>query len=156
MDIFINITTDDFDVGQEYQKLIDANHQDGAAVFFVGRVRADDSSKPVQKLELEHYPAMTKKALMQIAEKAGERWSVNQVRIWHRVGEIHLGEQIVFVGVSSRHRQSAFESAQFIMDYLKVEAPFWKKEYTADGEKWVEQADKDIKASQNWAVESPE
>ncbi|WP_415926405.1 molybdenum cofactor biosynthesis protein MoaE [Ningiella sp. W23] len=120
--------------------LIDNNRSSGAVVMFVGLVRDFNphmSSEQVTGLRLEHYPKMTESQLASIVKRARERWFLSEVRVIHRVGDLDINEQIVFVGVSSRHRESAFEAAQYIMDYLKHEATFWKKERTQTGEHWV-------------------
>lgn len=153
----ISVQFEDFNMSDEYQSLIDGNYTDGAVVTFVGLVRdysptASDMSdgNMVHGLTLEHYPGMTEKSLADIVEQAKKRWPLGKVRLIHRVGELNLSDQIVFVGVTSRHREAAFEAAQFIMDFLKNQAPFWKKERTTEGEKWVEFNDKDKKAQQRW------
>ena len=146
----ISVQYDDFDVGKEYQELAENNVNDGAIVFFVGQVRDYNQGNAVHGLALEHYPGMTEKALLDIVEQAHKRWQLGQVKVVHRIGSLSLGEQIVFVGVSSKHREASFEAAQFIMDYLKNSAPFWKKEITDQGERWVEQELKDQVAKQKW------
>ena len=123
---------------------------DGAVVFFVGRVRDLNEGDSVFKMTLEHYPGMTEKSLEAIVEQAKARWALNRVRIIHRVGELHPADQIVFVGVSSPHRQAAFEGAQFIMDFLKTQAPFWKKEATSVGDRWVEAKSTDDEKARSW------
>ncbi len=147
----INVTENDFNVAEEYQALINNNSQDGAVVFFVGLVRDFNQGHSIKGLHLEYYPAMTENALKVIVEKAKERWPIGRVRLIHRVGSLNINDQIVFVGVSSQHREASFEAAQFIMDFLKTEAPFWKKEVTADeGERWVEANQKDQLARKRW------
>ena len=141
----------DFDVGAEYQALVEANTSDGGVALFVGRVREFNQSQQVTTLELEHYPAMTERALHDIAIEARERWDINNLCVIHRVGKLELSDQIVLVGVTSPHREEAFASAQFLMDYLKTRAPFWKKEITTTGnQRWVEAQEKDQKAAQRW------
>lgn len=140
----------DFDVGLEYSNLIDSNATDGAVVCFAGLVRDFNQGNMVHGLTLEHYPGMTEKALLEIVTEAKSRWSLGKVRVIHRVGDLDLGDQIVFVGVTSRHREAAFEANQFIMDFLKNRAPFWKKERTNSGQRWVEAEDKDKKAQERW------
>ena len=119
MSIHIQVLTDDFNVGDEHNTLCSSNKSDGAVVTFTGLVREFSSGDNVIALELEHYPGMTEQLLQSIAEQAQTRWQLARICIIHRVGYLALGEQIVFVGVTSRHRQAAFEGAQFIMDYLK-------------------------------------
>lgn len=148
--IRIDIQHADFEVGKEYATLRAGAGDAGAVVFFSGCVRADSDSDPVTALELEHYPGMTEKSLQQIARQAAERWPLAGVRVVHRVGRLALGEQIVFVGVAARHRSAAFAAAEFIMDFLKTEAPFWKKEHRASGEQWVEARHSDREAVSRW------
>jgi len=140
-----------FDVAQEYQALVDADVDAGAAVFFVGRVRARNDGRTVTGLTLEHYPGMTERALEAIVAQARERWPLGRVRVIHRVGSLGLGDAIVFVGVTSSHREASFSAAEFIMDYLKTRAPFWKREDTTEGSFWVDAHDKDQHALRRWA-----
>ncbi|MWP48496.1 MULTISPECIES: molybdopterin synthase catalytic subunit MoaE [unclassified Gilliamella] len=122
--------------------------QDGAIVTFMGKVRSIE--KQTINLFLEHYAGMTEKVLANIADQARERWQLSRIAIIHRIGEINANEQIVFVGVSSAHRSDAFAAAEFIMDVLKNEAPFWKKERTLQGERWVEAKKTDKEALKKW------
>lgn len=147
----ISVQTEAFDVGREYQALTEGDTDAGAAVFFVGRVRERNDGRSVSGMTLEHYPGMTEKALEQIEAQALERWPLDRVRVIHRVGTLTLGDEIVFVGVTSPHREASFEAAQFIMDYLKTRAPFWKREDTHDGPQWVEAHTKDQHAAQRWS-----
>ena len=151
LDCCIRVSEEDFSVQHEYQAMIENNPRDGAVVFFVGLVRDFNQGNKVSGLTLEHYPAMTEKALQAIIQKAKQRWSLGRVRLVHRVGRLRINDQIVFVAVSSKHREDAFSAAQFIMDYLKTEAPFWKKEVTERGERWVEANDKDQQAREHWS-----
>lgn len=146
----ITVQEQDFDVAAEYAELINNNATDGAVVCFTGLVRDFNQGNSVNGLTLEHYPGMTEKALLAIVSQAQQRWPLGKVRVIHRIGDLDLGEQIVFVGVTSRHREAAFAANQFIMDFLKNRAPFWKKERTSTGERWVEAEDKDKKAQQRW------
>ena len=146
----IKVQTEDFNVAQEYAALTETNKTDGAAVFFVGLVRDFNQNSKINSLTLEHYPAMTEKVLKKLEQDAKARWPVNRVSIIHRVGKLELGEQIVFVGVTSPHRQAAFEASEFIMDTLKTTAPFWKKETTPDGEHWVDGKTSDEDAAKRW------
>ena len=141
----IRVQTDDFDVGVEYRRLCDLDC--GAVVTFSGCVRREDS---VQALYLEHYPGMTEKALQDIVDRAGERWQLGDVTVIHRIGEIPAGGQIVFVGVASGHRREAFEACEFIMDFLKTRAPFWKKERRNTGDVWVEAKQSDSDKAESW------
>ena len=146
----IKVQTEDFIVADEYNKLIKDNQQDGAVVFFVGMVRDFNQNSKITSLTLEHYPAMTEKSLAQLEVQAKQKWQLGRVSIVHRFGRLELGEQIVFVGVTSMHRKSAFEAAEFIMDTLKTTAPFWKKEQTTDSEHWVEAKQSDTEQAQKW------
>ncbi len=152
----ISVQEEDFDPGAEYQQLVAGDTSHGAAVLFVGRVRdwhpAVDSSEaePIVGLTLEHYPGMTQKALEDIAEQARQRWQLGCVRIIHRVGRLAPGDAIVLVGVTSAHRAEAFAAAEFLMDYLKTRAPFWKKEERQSGEQWVAAKASDQQAAERW------
>ena len=134
----ISIQTQDYDLGKEVAALEQDNDIDGAVVTFTGRVRNHNDGQEVSGLFLEHYPGMTENLLSKIIEQAKEQWQIGRVRVIHRVGQLNIGDQIVFVGVTSKHRKDAFAAAEFIMDFLKVKAPFWKKEKTSIGENWVE------------------
>jgi len=147
---YIAVQQADFDVAYEYAELRKDNRSDGAVVFFTGLVREMNQGAQVSGLTLEHYPGMTEKALQQIVADACSRWPVNRVRLIHRVGTLAISDQIVFVGVSSSHREAAFDACYYIMDYLKNRAPFWKKEVTSQGERWVEALDKDKQALDKW------
>lgn len=146
----ISVQEQDFDVAQEYQWLIQDNQEDGALSMFVGRVRNRNQQSDVTALELEHYPEMTHKTLTDIAYQAKQKWSLGKISIIHRFGKLNLGEQIVFVGVTSTHRESAYEANQFIMDFLKTRAPFWKKETRPSGDVWIDANDKDKQAALKW------
>jgi molybdopterin synthase catalytic subunit len=150
MSFSIAVQTQDFDVGCEYANLITGDVESGAVVFFVGRVRDMNHARNVEGMSLEHYPGMTENILQQILEEARGRWELIAARIVHRVGELQVGDQIVYVGVTSAHREHAFQAAEFLMDFLKARAPFWKKELTNQGAVWVEENVKDINASQRW------
>ena len=139
MPFSIAVQTQDFDVGREYADLIVNDSAAGAVVFFVGRVRDVNHARDVKSMSLEYYPGMTENILQQILEEAMKRWELIAARIVHRVGELQVGDQIVYVGVTSMHREHAFQAAEFLMDFLKTQAPFWKKEIDSLGhEKWVE------------------
>ena len=122
----------------------------GALATFTGLVSPDGEGVQVQALELEHYPGMTEAALNRILDEASERWPLQGVLLWHRVGRMPVAEPIVFVAVASRHRDAAFTACRFIMDCLKTDAPFWKKEYSAQGESWVSMREGDALARHNW------
>lgn len=151
----ISVQNDDFDFPLEYQELRKRSLQCGAIVMFVGLVRDFSDNSQVSSMTLEHYPGMTENVLEDIVKQAEQRWPLDGVRIIHRVGELHATDQIVLVGVSSAHRISAYEASQFIMDILKTEAPFWKKESIQDnqgteGERWVDAKTSDSKQAADW------
>ena len=151
----ISVQNEDFDFPVEYQQLRERSAQSGAIVMFVGLVRDFSENTQVSSMTLEHYPGMTEKVLAGIAEQAQQRWPLDGIRIIHRVGELHATEQIVLVGVSSAHRIAAYEASQFIMDILKTEAPFWKKESTKtqqgdSGARWVDAKTSDSKQAADW------
>ncbi|MGR5119188.1 molybdopterin synthase catalytic subunit MoaE [Vibrio astriarenae] len=145
----ISVQTSDFSVGDEYQALAQGTAA-GAVVTFVGKVRDMNLGDEVTGLSLEHYSGMTEKALAEICDQAEQRWPLLDIRVIHRVGDLDIGDQIVFVGVSSAHRGAAFEACEFVMDYLKTKAPFWKKERTSEATRWVESRDSDAKAAERW------
>ncbi|MDO8341786.1 MAG: molybdopterin synthase catalytic subunit MoaE [Cellvibrio sp.] len=150
MSFSIAVQTQDFDIGREYAELIAGDTAAGAVVFFVGRVRDMNHARDVKSMSLEHYPGMTENILLKILDEAKARWKLIAARIVHRVGELHVGDQIVFVGVTSAHREHAFQAAEFLMDFLKTQAPFWKKEHIGDSDYWVEEKEGDLKALQRW------
>ena len=147
---FISVQEADFDIAHEYAELRKDNCSDGAVVFFTGLVREMNQGSAISGLSLEHYPGMTEKVLQQIVEDACERWPLNRVRLIHRTGQLEIADQIVFVGVSSSHREAAFSACHFIMDFLKNRAPFWKKEVTPAGERWVDAQEKDLLTLEKW------
>ncbi|MGE9550735.1 molybdopterin synthase catalytic subunit MoaE [Erwinia amylovora] len=138
-----------FDMASEYRWL-SACDEDGAVVTFTGKVRNHNLGDRVAALTLEHYPGMTEKALEEIVTEARQRWAMQRVTVIHRIGELFPGDEIVLVGVSGNHRAGAFAAAEFIMDYLKTRAPFWKREATPDGDRWVESRDSDQQAASRW------
>ena len=144
----IQIQTDDFDMANEYARL-QQQADCGAIVSFTGSVR-ELASTPLLSMTLEHYPGMTENALQNIVELARNRWPLGNVTVIHRVGTLHVNEQIVLVLVSSAHRAAAFSACEFIMDFLKTQAPFWKKEHTGEGEYWVDAKPSDHTAAQRW------
>ncbi len=145
----VSVTTEDFSVAEEYQQLAEGSSA-GAVVIFSGKVRDMNLGDNVTGLTLEHYPAMTEKALSEICQQAMERWPVLNVRVIHRVGDLDIGDQIVFVGVSSAHRKASFEACEYVMDFLKTKAPFWKKERTAKENRWIESRQSDHEAILRW------
>ena len=150
----VSIQTNDFSLADEVALLEANNLEDGAVVTFTGRVRNQNNGHDVIGLTLEHYPGMTEKSLATIISTARQRWQLGRVKVIHRVGKLDIGEQIVFVGVTSKHRQDAFAANEFIMDFLKVEAPFWKKERTLangqESENWLAAKNSDQQKAQTW------
>lgn len=147
----IRVQTGDFDIAKELAAIRGANPRIGAVASFVGLVRDINDGDDVSTLALEHYPGMTERALEKIAADARARWDVIATTVIHRVGELKPLDQIVLVLVASVHRGDAFQACEFIMDYLKTEAPFWKKESTGDGTRWVEAREADDRARDRWS-----
>ena len=146
----VRIQTEDFDVGAEVNALRLSNPNIGALVSFVGQVRDLNDGDNVASMTLDHYPGMTEKSLESIVEQAKNRWAIEDALVVHRVGELKPLDQIVLVLVASAHRKDAFTACEFMMDYLKTEAPFWKKEQTPSGARWVEAKDSDDQAKSRW------
>jgi len=148
--ISISVQEKDFDVGEQYRQLQSDNTCIGGVAIFTGQVR-DLVDNPLKFMRLEHYPGMTEKSLQQTAEQATKRWPVIDICIIHRIGDLVPGEQIVFVGVSSAHRDAAFAACEFIMDILKTSAPFWKKEQLVNGTSgWVDAKETDQQRAESW------
>jgi molybdopterin synthase catalytic subunit len=146
----VRVQTEDFDVGVEIARLRAADPRVGAVASFVGVVRDVNDGSDVSRLTLEHYPGMTEKALERIVAQAHQRWDIFDVLVVHRVGTLAPTDQIVLVVVTSAHRGEAFAACEFVMDYLKTQAPFWKKEQTPEGGRWVEARESDDAAAQRW------
>lgn len=146
----VSVQTEDFDVGAEIAALSAGRTEIGAVATFTGLVRSDNDGNSVSAMTLEHYPGMTEKALEEIVTEARGRWRVDAVKIIHRHGRLEPGDRIVFVGVAGAHRGEAFAACEFIMDYLKTRAPFWKKEETPEGSRWVDARDSDDSAAARW------
>lgn len=146
----VRVQEQDFDVSDLQRELLGDAGRAGAVASFTGLVRVSNEQREVSAMVLEHYPAMTERSIQKIVDEARQRWQVLGVKVVHRVGSLHPGDQIVYVGVSCRHRGDAFQACEFIMDYLKTRAPFWKKEISAGGEHWVESRDSDALAAQRW------
>ena len=146
----IRVQTVDFDIAAEVLKLRRGNPKIGAVACFIGLVRDMNENAAVAEMTLEHYPAMTEKALRGIVEEAKQRWDIMDVLVVHRVGALKPMDQIVLVVVASAHRRDAFAACEFIVDYLKTKAPFWKKEKNEKGTRWVEARDSDDDAAQRW------
>ena len=144
----VRVQTEDFDVGAESRSL--QSDTVGAIALFVGTVRGLSSDNGVTAMTLEHYPGMTESELERIETEARERWPLEDVTIIHRVGRLEAGDQIVLVGAASAHRQAAFDAAQFIMDFLKTDAPFWKAEERGDETSWVDARESDDVARKRW------
>jgi molybdopterin synthase catalytic subunit len=146
----VRVQTEDFDTGAEISLMRLARRDVGAVVSFVGQVRDINDGSEVSTLTLEHYPGMTEKALEAIIDQAKSRWDIFDALIIHRVGSLQPTDQIVLVLVSSAHRGEAFSACAFIMDYLKTEAPFWKKEVTPAGTRWIDAKVSDDHARDRW------
>ncbi len=147
----VRVQEADFDISAEVAALRADNPKVGAVACFIGTVRDLNEGRAVETMELEHYPGMTEKSLQKIADDARERWPGSDVLIVHRVGKLLTLDQIVLVATTAAHRGEAFESCAFVMDYLKTQAPFWKKEKTGDGEKWVDARESDHAATERWS-----
>lgn len=148
------IQEEDFDLGRELAALRAGDARVGALASFLGLVRDMNEGAGVSEMTLEHYPGMTEKALEQIVAKAKERWDIYDALVIHRVGRLLPCDQIVLVAVTSAHRGEAFAACEFIMDYLKTRAPFWKREATAEGARWVDARDSDDSAAARWEQSS--
>ena len=146
----IRVQREDFDSGVELERLAAADHGVGGVASFIGLVRDKGGSEGISALILEHYPGMTEKELERICAEAKSRWDIYDTLVIHRVGELRPTDQIVLVVVTGAHRGDAFAACEFIMDYLKTRAPFWKKERTPDGERWVEARASDDEAASRW------
>jgi molybdopterin synthase catalytic subunit len=146
----VRVQHEDFDVGVEIARLRAGTPNVGAVATFIGVVRDLNDGADVATMTLEHYPGMTEKALAGIVEQALARWDLADVLVIHRVGELRPSDQIVLVAVTSAHRGEAFAACEFVMDYLKTEAPFWKKETTPGGTRWVDARESDDAARERW------
>jgi molybdopterin synthase catalytic subunit len=146
----VRVQTADFDVGAEMARMRSGNPKIGALAAFVGVVRDLNEGADVAEMTLEHYPGMTEKALEKIVDEARSRWDIYDALVVHRVGTLKPTDQIVLVIVAGAHRGEAFQSCEFLMDYLKTRAPFWKKESTPDGARWVEARKSDDSAAERW------
>jgi molybdopterin synthase catalytic subunit len=150
----VRIQTDDFDLSAEVAALRADDGGVGAIASFVGTVRDRSDGQGVSRMELEHYPGMTEAAIEAMIDEALRRFDLRAARVVHRVGELAVGEQIVLVAVTSAHRAAAFEGCEFLMDYLKTQAPFWKKETTPEGARWVDAREADDAALARWGITS--
>lgn len=150
----VRVQTEDFDLSTEIALLRAENPKVGAVVAFIGTVRDLNEGEDVAAMELEHYPGMTEKALEAIVVEATRRWPGSEILIVHRVGKLHPRDQIVLAAATSMHRHDAFDACSFVMDYLKTQAPFWKKETTPGGERWVDARVSDDVALARWGLAS--
>jgi molybdopterin synthase catalytic subunit len=150
--VAVRVQTGDFDAGAEIAALRRGNPKIGAVATFIGVARDVNDGDAVSTLTLEHYPGMTEKALEGIVAEARARWDVIDILIVHRVGEIRPTEQIVLAAVAGAHRGEAFAACEFVMDYLKTRAPFWKREQTPTGARWVEARESDDQAAERWTA----
>ena len=148
--MIVRVQTEDFDAGAEVARLRAGDLSIGAIAVFIGTVRDVNADAAISGLTLEHYPGMTESALEEIATEARQRFDINDTLIIHRVGALAPGDQIVLVAVTSAHRGMAFDACEFVMDFLKTKAPFWKKERTPKGERWVEARTSDDEAASRW------
>ena len=146
----VRVQQEDFDIGRETAALTRGNHAIGAVASFIGLVRDVNEGDSVSEMTLEHYPGMTEKALEDIVAQAKQRWTLIDALVIHRFGTLRPGDQIVLVLVTSAHRGEAFAACEFLMDYLKTRAPFWKKEQTPQGARWVDARASDDEAAGRW------
>ena len=150
----VSIQTEDFDLSTEVAKLREQDKRVGAVCSFIGTVRDRNDGQSVSTLELEHYPGMTEKSIEAMIDEALQRFDLFGVRVIHRVGLLQPLDQIVLVAVTSPHRGESFQACEFLMDYLKTQAPFWKKEQTPEGERWVDARVSDDAALARWGIEA--
>lgn len=146
----VRVQLEDFDAGAEITRMRMARPDTGAVAAFIGQVRDLNEGAEISGMTLEHYPGMTEKALEAIVDQARQRWNIFDALVIHRIGALKPLDQIVLVVVSGAHRGEAFSACEFIMDYLKTEAPFWKKERTETGDRWVDARSSDDTAKQRW------
>ena len=151
----VSIQTADFDLSAEVAALRASDDGAGAVASFIGTVRDSNDGSAVSAMELEHYPGMTERAIEAMIDEAVRRFNIRAARVVHRVGKLAVGDQIVLVAVSSAHRATAFEACEFLMDYLKTQAPFWKKETTPEGSRWVDARVADDAALARWGIAVP-
>jgi molybdopterin synthase catalytic subunit len=154
MSFTVSIQTQDFDVSQEIAALRAGDARVGAVCSFLGTVRERNDGSAVASMELEHYPGMTEKSISAMMGEARKRFDIFAARVIHRVGLLHPEDQIVFVAVTSAHRGESFKACEFLMDYLKTQAPFWKKEVTPEGSRWVDARVSDDHALARWGIQA--
>ena len=152
MSFTVSIQTHDFDVSQELAALRAGDARVGAVCAFLGTVRERNDGSAVASMELEHYPGMTEKSISAMMDEAQKRFDIYAARVIHRVGLLHPEDQIVWVAVTSAHRGESFKACEFLMDYLKTQAPFWKKEVTPEGARWVDARVSDDQALARWGI----
>ena len=152
MRLSVSIQVEDFDVSQELAQLRANDARVGAVCSFVGTVRERNSGNAISSMELEHYPGMTEKSITSMMEEAAKRFDIYGARVIHRIGLLHPEDQIVLVAVTSAHRGTSFQACEFLMDYLKTQAPFWKKEVTPEGSRWVDARESDDVALARWGI----
>ena len=152
MRLSVSIQTEDFDVSHELAQLRANDARIGAVCSFVGTVRERNEGSDVSSMELEHYPGMTEKSITAMMEEASKRFDIHGARVIHRIGLLQPQDQIVLVAVTSAHRGMSFQACEFLMDYLKTQAPFWKKEVTPDGARWVDARVSDDKDLARWGI----
>ena len=152
MRLSVSIQVEDFDVSHELAQLRANDARVGAVCSFVGTVRERNSGNAISSMELEHYPGMTEKSITSMMEEDAKRFDIYGARVIHRIGLLHPEDQIVLVAVTSAHRGTSFQACEFLMDYLKTQAPFWKKEVTPDGSRWVDARESDDVALARWGI----
>ena len=152
----IRVQKEDFDLGAELAALTAGNAKIGGLAVFCGLVRDVAGDKPIEAMTLEHYPGMTEKMLERVEQQARERWPLEASLVIHRIGRLEPGDRIVLVATASAHRQAAFDACQFLIDWLKTKAPFWKLEEGGGGAQWVEARGSDDTAAQRWADRDPD
>jgi molybdopterin synthase catalytic subunit len=153
MSFSVSIQTQDFDVSHELAALRQGDARVGAVCAFLGTVRERNDGSAVASMELEHYPGMTEKSISVMMDEAQKRFDIYAARVIHRVGLLHPEDQIVWVAVTSAHRGESFKACEFLMDYLKTQAPFWKKEVTPEGARWVDARVSDDQALARWGID---
>ena len=146
----IIVQREDFEIGIELKRLTEGNNEIGGVCSFIGLVRDSPDKESLEAMTLQHYPGMTEKELKRIDDEAHSRWPLGASLIIHRYGRLQPGEQIVLVATASAHRKAAFEACEFLIDFLKTRAPFWKKEYTVSGGNWVDSKEVDELALKRW------
>ena len=154
MSFTVSIQIEDFDVSHELAVMRAGDARVGAVCSFLGTVRERNDGSAVASMELEHYPGMTEKSISAMMDEAKKRFDIFAARVIHRVGLLHPEDQIVFVAVTSAHRGESFKACEFLMDYLKTQAPFWKKEVTPEGARWVDARVSDDQALARWGIEA--